>query len=175
VIQGEGTPSNDDHSDRFQFATPIDIGAKVSGTLEKERDEDWFTFALADPMEISAQSATDVNVKAGLYTSRGRFIVSNDDDGGEGNFLITRILEAGQYHLKVRASDRQETGQYAFTVNAVPADLAPEIAVKGDNMEIVPGATETSPDDGTNFGEVLTDDRRRQYFVITNDGSVTLD
>ena len=175
AISGEGTPSEDDHSDRFQFATEIATGVDIVGTLEKRGDEDWFTFTLDEAKQITVQSATDVDVKGGLYDARGRFIES-DDDGGDGdNFLISRILEAGQYHLKVRASNRRDTGAYTFSIATAVAVIEPEILVTGNNVEIVDGATDASVEDGTDIGNVLVGDRRWRYFVVKNDGSSTLE
>jgi hypothetical protein len=138
TVAQDAVPVTDDHGDTPATATvwPVATVPRVAGVLETGPDSDMFRVTAPVSGSYSFRSATaDGDVYGVLMDAGGTVIVSDDDGGGDRDFLITAQLTAGQvYYLQVRnySTSYALPLQYTVTVT-VPApgsvSLAPPTAL----------------------------------------------
>ncbi len=111
-------PAQDDHGNDAFTATEISA-PEIQGNLEIETDEDWFRFTVTNAGRYWIYTTGDVDTIGTLY--REPLVlqsgsVSERDRGGQDNFLINRILQPGNYFLRVafQGGSRTSTGPYVL-------------------------------------------------------------
>ena len=120
----------DDHSDQFQFATPLTIGENIPGTLELVDDTDMFTFyALAGQQyEFTASGPGHPNLylkvsRPSVNRFSGRdFIYRVADDRDSSNRLLWTALEEGRCYLSVSSLGAVYDGEYTVTSRLLDDD-----------------------------------------------------
>ena len=108
----------DDYGDDLDDASPIALGTTVSASIYPARDRDVFAFQLTDATDVVIYATGDVDTAGVLYDAQGRERAAYDGDPG--NAKIARALDAGDYHLQVRAADESIRGPYVVHVHVDP-------------------------------------------------------
>lgn len=113
----------DDHGASFLCATPVEVDdenpAEGEITVPSSGDDyDMFTFVLTSAATIDIESAGSTDVAASLYDANGALLETDDNDGDDANFLITRSLGPG--HYRVRIEGVNDTGEYELEVTSAP-------------------------------------------------------
>ena len=104
----------------FAFISSIPYTSS-SSSLSPAGDRDCFRFTLNTSRNITISTTSSINTFGELYTSSESLIASNDNDGGNGDFLIERTLSAGTYYVEVSGFAGNTTGPY--TLNVAPSSL----------------------------------------------------
>lgn len=116
-----GLGETDDHSDAPLCATEISVGGNDTGQVDNTSsdDEDYFTFVLSaqDTIEMKTTGSTDTY--GSVYDDSGQRLETDDNDGTDSNFLISRTLGAGRYFVRVEGASSAE-GSYTLYVSSVP-------------------------------------------------------
>ena len=109
----------DDHGDTLADATPITLGATVTGLISPGGDLDVFRFeitgASADVWAYTRGGIEDT--VGGLFDSNGRQIASGDDSALSDDpfhFYIGENLGPGTYYIAVLGYDATTTGPYSL-------------------------------------------------------------
>jgi hypothetical protein len=104
-------------------------------------------------------------------------LVACDDDSGDALLSqLTIELNTGDRAVAVVTSYYAETisGSVSWTINP-DAGLLPTMGLTGNGVAILSGDGTPSPDDHTDFGEVLGGGNSSRTFTITNTGAAPLD
>ena len=64
-------------------------------------DQDWVTFDLSETSTILIRTTGDVDTYIKLFDRLGNMVAEDDDSGGDYNALIERLLQRGQYFLRI--------------------------------------------------------------------------
>ena len=106
-----GPPDPDDHGDSRETATPLAIGASVSGEIGIEddggNDLDYFRLDVTATTEAVLLTSGDLDTRLVLYDEFGYWLTSGDQ-------YIAYELESGVYFLRVSTSDN--LGSYVVEV-----------------------------------------------------------
>ena len=109
----------DDHGNTLTDATPINLGATVTGVIDPGGDVDVFRFeitgASVDVWIFTRGGISDT--VGGLYDHTGRPIASGDDSDFSENsshFYIGANLDPGTYYIAVAGYDPTITGPYSL-------------------------------------------------------------
>ena len=113
---------SDDHGNDAASATAVSGAFDVSGNLDRDGDQDWFSFQAIAGLEYdfrtTLNSLSDSTLR--LYDTDGVTELEFDDDGGGG--LASRIrwqfAESDTYYLAVRAFNDSGQGTYQLTSSA---------------------------------------------------------
>ena len=104
------------------FASAIDAGqiyldTPATAVIENGGDIASFTFIPPETGEYTFRSYSDDDTRGYIYDEDGSCLASDDDGAGDGNFLITEMLEAGvTYKLQTRYHNNEYTGSYEVKV-----------------------------------------------------------
>ena len=110
----------DDHGDDRDSATPIINGIEITGNIDPDTDEDYFSIAVSGAGTLTATTTGDVDTVGHLYDSGGAELAANDDGDTGTNFdILYSITTAGTYYVRV-ASSSTGTGMYSLTVTFTP-------------------------------------------------------
>ena len=111
----------DDHGDDFEVATSIAVPAVISGSLEVEDDQDWFSFvAVAGEKFEFAVPVHDNDVELLLFDSDGstqleRDIFSNPT-------FVWSAPSDGTYYITINGYIGSYTGNYEISASLIPDD-----------------------------------------------------
>ena len=148
--------AGDDHGDKRQSATRVDLpSSSTAGTLTGG-DHDYFRVELAEANTLTVYTEGRIDTYGSLMNEDGNVIWSNDDSGPGSNFRIVRTLEAGTYFVQVRGYRSWTTGDYTFRASTPTAPTAAP-----GNVEVVAGVgaltvSWTRVADADNGGSAIT-------------------
>lgn len=132
----------DDHGNDFDAASRIDLGRAVRASIYPARDRDVFRFQLADATDVVIYATGDVQTAGVLYNAQERQLAVYDASRAE-HARITLALDAGHYHLQVRAADEAVRGPYVLHVHEDPnAHILPDPNLR----TVVAGALNKPPE-----------------------------
>lgn len=156
VPLGEG----DDHGDTRSTATAVAAAPSTTmGSLDWDRDLDYFRIELAEDGSLSVASTGGTDTEGTLMGGNGAPLAA-DDDAGEGvNFLIGSDRGAGTYFVEVRGHRDAATGPYALEVAFEPG------ASTDDHGDTVASASEL-PAESRNHAGSLEREGDADYFRI---------
>jgi hypothetical protein len=93
--------------------------------LEQPGDVDWFSVVVpASGGVLQLKTSGGLDMLMELYDSQGNMVAEDDDSGEDGNAMLSKILQAGQYYVKLSEYDGKP-GVYhleARLASAGPAD-----------------------------------------------------
>ena len=102
-------------------ATAVPVGTSVSGSITPADDVDWYSFTLVSPSFITIETTGTTDTEGDLYSSAGRILEYDRNDGAGNNFRIEKFLEAGTYYIRVKGLDDTITGNYTLIVTDATA------------------------------------------------------
>ena len=104
----------------FTPATMVTSGTPVTGNLETNNDEDWFSIVVTGPGTLRAATTGSTDTVGTLYDSNGDELATANDGGTGTNFDVSyNVATAGTYYIKV-SSFRSDTGAYSLTATFTP-------------------------------------------------------
>ena len=114
---------DDDHGDAWATATLVPENSATPGALETALDVDAFRIELSAPGALRVRTTGDTDTRGRLFhESDGDYdeLLTNDDGGPGGNFLIEETLASGTYLVEVRGFRGATTGNYTLEASFVP-------------------------------------------------------
>lgn len=111
---GAGTVS-DDHGFSPWSATAVAIGNSTSGSLNVERDRDYFKFSVTQQATYFFFTRGSTDTTGELYDSSLQQVATNGSDGELRNFRIEKVLAPGTYYVAVLGF-LSATGGYQFHI-----------------------------------------------------------
>ncbi|MCB4746521.1 MAG: pre-peptidase C-terminal domain-containing protein [Sulfurovum sp.] len=120
----KATILSDDHSNRIDTATSIDLNSTTLGHINKVGDVDWFKIVIPRTGTLVVETTDTTDTKGYLYNASGVQLASNDNiSSSNHNFKISKFITvAGTYYVKVRHSGTTGTGIYALVSHFIPND-----------------------------------------------------
>lgn len=116
----------DDHAGTFAEATIVPTGGTpVSGKIELPGDQDMFSFAIFSQGTVTISTTGGTDTFGELFDSSGGLITSNNDSVGK-NFFINRVLDPGNYYVRVRGFNNAK-GLYSLVTNFRLATAPPAL------------------------------------------------
>ncbi len=167
----------DDHGHYLGTATPLSLGASVSGRIDPGFDQDVFKLDLsgaAGDTHVWIYTTGDLDTRGWLYDSGGgSYLVFNQDSyikGREDGFHIRRRLSSGVYYISVRswltADGDYATGDYTLHAEAVTGPGGTTGTATPLNLgSPIPGSIDTASD-ADYFRLVLTESRNLVIYAI---------
>ena len=162
-----GTPPNNsgndtnDHGNTIATATPVTSGTAVTGKINPDTDEDYFSIIVSGAGTLRASTTGSTDTIGHLYDSDGMELATDDNTGTGNNFDFSHsITAAGTYYVRV-TSEGSGTGSYILTVTFATDH--------GDTR-----ATATSITSGVAVTGSIDPATDRDYFSIIVSGSGTL-
>ncbi|MCB4773444.1 MAG: pre-peptidase C-terminal domain-containing protein, partial [Sulfurovum sp.] len=106
----------DDYGDTPDDATSINPNSSTAGNIDKAGDEDWFKVVIPHDGTLVVETTGTTDTVGELYDVSGRRRIESDDqDGVDNNFKISRSVAAGTYYVKVKHHDPSENmGAYSL-------------------------------------------------------------
>ena len=112
----------DDHAASFNDATPIGDGDVANGSIV-EGDEDYFVFEARRGSAYIMETSAGFDTVIELYDDEGTEIAYDDDDGEDSASRLLWTAEySGEYFLKVRGYDGNDTGSYRLSLTHIDPD-----------------------------------------------------
>ena len=106
----------DKHGDTRATATPVTSGTAVTGEINPNTDEDYFSIIVSRTGILRASTTGSTDTIGHLYDSDGMELATDDNTGTGGNFNFSHsITAAGTYYVRV-TSEGSGTGIYSLTV-----------------------------------------------------------
>ena len=123
------TTTAGDHGNAQAQATPVTRGTAITGNINPNTDEDYFSVVVSstelagiDFLTLRATTTGTTDTRGFLYDSEGTRLAADDDGGMGTNFNISyNIATAGTYYVRVSNSG-SDTGMYRLTVTATSGD-----------------------------------------------------
>jgi len=111
--------------------TSDSVTTSVFDNISIADEQDLFSFVANTSGSYTIKSVATLDTYGYLYDSSMALITSDDDSAGNGQFLVTSTLTAGQsYYVKVKAYSESDTGAYELQViGPAPAVIINKIAV----------------------------------------------
>ncbi|MCB4763637.1 MAG: pre-peptidase C-terminal domain-containing protein, partial [Sulfurovum sp.] len=103
---------SDDHGNTKAKATSIDLNSTTSGSIEIDRDKDWFKIQIPSRGTLVVETTGSTDTNGSLYNVDGDEIATDDNNGSDNNFRIEHNVTAGIYYVKVKHSSASSTGSY---------------------------------------------------------------
>ncbi len=132
------TKIQNDHGDGYDSASEVFEDQEVQGSIQFIKNQDYFSFTLAQDGDYTIRQLSGINCNAYLYDNNGNW--QNWGDGSKNNFEIIHQLKSGQtYNVMIKAVEQEDTGTYSFKIQkltkikgiiSLPAD-APANEAKG--------------------------------------------
>lgn len=109
----------DDHADSGQSATTVAIGERVQGSIDHDRDQDWFVFAAKKGVayRIEARPGSLLSARLYLEDASAEWLASNSDSPTAS--IVFYATSTDKHFVKVGSSSYRGVGTYTLTVNAV--------------------------------------------------------
>ena len=128
-----GEELSDTKGDRWEEAHAIEDNGLVSSVLNKQGDQDWYTFTAKESRKYAIYTTGTVDTYGALYTQTGAAagisMARSNDYSGNRNFKIVRKLTAGQrYYVQVRGNTDDDLGEYTLHIS---------VATLNNNSEII--------------------------------------
>ena len=120
VGEAPSHPPGDDHGDTRSAATLVAPSTTTQGALTAG-DVDYFAVSVTEAGTLTANTAGTTDTLGSLETSDGRLLATNDDNGNDRNFRLSREVSAGTYYVKVEGYSRSTTGDYVLHVEFTPS------------------------------------------------------
>ena len=95
------TPDQYEPDDSRGEAKPIDFNTPQIKNFTPSDDLDWVTFELSETSNVIISTSGDVDTFLKLFDRVGNMIAEDDDGGGDYNANIERMLQRGQYYVRV--------------------------------------------------------------------------
>ena len=115
----------DDHGNDRASATPVTSGTAITGNIDPDTDEDWFSIQVTPMNDLTTLTATttgSTDTIGELYGSEGNQLAMDDDGGTDTNFDVSQnITTTGTYYVRV-LSKGSATGMYSLTVTSTSSD-----------------------------------------------------
>ena len=102
-------PAGDDHGDTLEASTPLQLNARIAGSMNPEGDTDVFRIDIpvATGMRVYTRGSADTTGE--LLDSSGTVMEEMDSGGDQDNFRIETQVQPGIYYLRITA---RGTGAY---------------------------------------------------------------
>ena len=94
-------PDRYEPDDSRSEAVRIDLGERQDKNFTPSDDLDWVTFDLAETSTVMIGTSGDADTYLKLFDRAGNMIAEDDDSGDDYNGLIERMLQRGQYYVRV--------------------------------------------------------------------------
>ncbi len=107
-----------DNGSSCSSATNVATNSSRSASLETQGDVDYFKIEVPVATTLSILATGSTDTVGTLYDNGCNYIVSDDDSDGAGDFLISRLVNAGTYYIKVRHYSSVGTGSYTLVVRS---------------------------------------------------------
>jgi hypothetical protein len=122
----EPLPAQTTRNDTRERAQRLALdGEPLRLVLEQPGDTDWFSVAVpASGGVLQLRTTGGLDMFLELYDNQGTMLAEDDDSGEDGNAMLSKILQPGQYYIKLSEYDGNP-GVYrlqAKLVSAGPAD-----------------------------------------------------
>ncbi|MCB4755328.1 MAG: pre-peptidase C-terminal domain-containing protein, partial [Sulfurovum sp.] len=106
----------DDYGDTPDDATSINPNSSTAGNIDFAGDKDWFKVVIPHDGTLVVETTGTTDTVGELYDVSGRRRIESDDqDGVDNNFKISRSVAAGTYYVKVKHHDPSENmGAYSL-------------------------------------------------------------
>jgi cysteine-rich repeat protein len=122
----------DDHGNRTDDASPIQLGQNLSGVINYGGDQDFFSFTTTLAGLYSAYTTGRIDTFCIMHSSAGRLLFEDDNTGEGYNCKIAERLEANTvYMVSVRHFDPEARGNYTFHVDG-PIGGGPDVSICGN-------------------------------------------
>ena len=111
-----------EHGGTLQTATTLRLDTRMGGVITPGDDADYFKIVLSQRTQFIVFTYGDLDTVGDFLDEDGDLLGFNDDGGlshGAKNFLITAILSAGTYYVKV-TSYQNATGSYVLRAKTIP-------------------------------------------------------
>ena len=95
------TPDQYEPDDSRGEAKPISFGEPQMKNFTPSDDLDWVTFEMFETRTVKISTSGDVDTFLKLFDRVGNMIAEDDDGGGDYNAYIERMLQRGQYYVRV--------------------------------------------------------------------------
>lgn len=96
-------PPQTSRNDTLERALPLALdGESQRLVLERPDEEDWFRVTIpASGGVLQLRTSGGMDLLMELYDSQGTKLAEDDDSGEDGNARLSKILQAGQYFIKL--------------------------------------------------------------------------
>jgi hypothetical protein len=140
-----GSTGLDDHGPTIRTATPLGLGAAVSGGLQFAGDEDYFRLETTEAGLLRVYTTGGTDTAGTLLDALGVERASAGSAGAGANFALTFAVTPGTYYLRVEGGSPATTGAYLLASELLPgvrradfdadgkSDLLWRHGVTGDN------------------------------------------
>lgn len=127
----------DDYGNNIATAGELTVGTTTSGAIETYGDIDYFKFTAPVSDQYRMRSISNFDTYGFLYDENGNILTSNDDSGGNLQFLMTYSLEAGKtYYLAIRAYGNYYIGPYQVLVTQLNASDTDSVNDAANKLQI---------------------------------------
>ena len=149
-----------DHGDEISSATPAAIDTPITGNIEEDSDQDYFSVQVSsanlsnvDLLILTAATTGETDTVGTLYNNEGTQLATDDNSGEGMNFSVsTRVISPGTYYIRVEGMG---TGAYSLSITAAAGDHG------GDRTSATPATS------GAAFtGNSIATERDQDYFSI---------
>ncbi len=97
----QATPDQYEPDDSRGEAKSINFGAPQVKNFTPADDMDWVAFELNETRNVAITTSGDVDTFLKLFDRVGNMIAEDDDGGGDYNARVERMLQRGQYYVRV--------------------------------------------------------------------------
>jgi M6 family metalloprotease-like protein len=118
----------DDHGNSIATATPVELNAVTSGSIEAAGDNDYFRVNVTGGGSLTVETTGDTDTYGYLLDAAGNQLAYDDDTGVATNFRINYPVTAGIYYVRVRHYYSTGTGSYQLLgslANTVTLTVSP--------------------------------------------------
>jgi hypothetical protein len=95
------TPDQYEPDDSRGEAKRISFGEPQKKNFTPSDDQDWVTFELFETSTVVIRTYGDADTFVKLFDRVGNMVAEDDDSGGDYNAYIERMLQRGQYYVRV--------------------------------------------------------------------------
>ncbi len=107
------------NNDTIEEAESTEIDELLDAAIDYENDEDWYSFEVDEIGKYVIETTGNIDTYGYLYNFEESMMESDDDDGVDCNFNISRELNPGVYYIKVRGFSSSTMGDYNLSVSKV--------------------------------------------------------
>ncbi len=94
-------PDQYESDDSRNEAKPITFGESQQKNFTPSDDQDWVTFELDETSTVMIGTTGDADTYLKLFDRIGNMVAEDDDSGNDYNAFIERLLQRGQYFVRV--------------------------------------------------------------------------
>lgn len=117
----------DDNGDSCDEAKQIiRCGDSVTGSIDTGGDGDFFILNITAPQTVNIFTTGNIDTEGYLLNGTCTEALTHDNDSGaDGNFSTERVLQPGDYYIKVQHFDH-DSGTGAYTLNVACSSAPPD-------------------------------------------------